>query len=251
MMTSEIVKFQIELQGDGEPRVSDAEMAWHLGYSDIKDFRALIRRHEADLVDFGILRVARINDDGGRGRPGRKFWLDEHQATYLIPLCGLPQAKAIHKAIVRDFIAYRRQARHEPKLLVKTFLLADEARRWERAYSDRFFIELHRVGGWKKPVGNNHSNCAHFINRYVYLHLLGQLGLQVVRDANPANDEGARAHKHHSMLKSAHMPVLRRHIERIEDMLVNSVSLTHFDDAFNRTFPKPETQMGFLLQEAV
>jgi hypothetical protein len=161
----------------------------------------------------------------------------------------MPAAVAITVAVVKAFDAYLRSTTN-PKLYgaVGMELLGFAPRTWTREYPEAFFVHLHRIGGWTKPDGNNHSNCAHFINRYIYKYLFGELGLAALREANPA-DEEQRVHKHHQMLKDKHMPRLRLHIEVVTALLATAVSLDMFDDSFNRVFPKPNTQVGFLFGE--
>lgn len=247
-MTADIIPFQIERQDDGEPRVGDVEMAERLGYANVKDFRALILRHSKTLKQFNVLRAVRDRNENG-GRPVTTYSLTEQQAIYVIAKCEMPTAIEITVAVIKAFVAFRR-SQVNPKLYgaVGMELLGFAPRTWTREYPESFFLNLHRIGGWSKPEGNNHSNCAHFINRYVYGFLFGELGLIALKEANPA-DEGQRIHKHHQMLKDKHMPRLRRHIDVVTALLANAVSLDMFDDSFNRAFPKPNTQVGFLFGE--
>lgn len=247
-MTAEIIPFRIERQDDGELRISDSEMANRLGYANLKDFRALIQRHAKTLKQFNVLRAVRDRNELG-GRPVTVYSLTEPQAIYVIAKSEMPLAVDITVAIVKAFVAYRR-GQVNPKLYgaVGMELLGFAPRTWTREYPEMFFVHLHRIGGWTKPEGNNHSNCAHFINRYVYKYLFGELGLAALREANPA-DEEQRVHKHHQMLKDKHMPRLRLHIEIVTALLATAVSLDMLEDSFNRVFPKPNTQVGFLFGE--
>jgi len=247
-MTAEIIQFRIERQDDGEARISDVELAERIGYADVKDFRALIRRHKDTLGQFGFLRTVRGNSDG-RGRPTFGFMLNEQQSIFVVAKCDMPMAVAITVEVVKAFVAYRRGTIN-PKLygVVGMEMLGFSPRTWKREYPEAFFRHLHRITGWPRPEGNNHSNCAHFINKYVYEFLFGKLGLAALKEANPA-DEGQRAHKHHQILKDKHMPRLRQHIEMVSGILALAVSLDMFDDSFNRVFPKPDTQIGFLFGE--
>ena len=96
--------------------------------------------------------------------------------------------------------------------------------------------------------GNDHSNCGHFINRYIYEFLFGELGLAALKEANPT-DEGQRISRHHQMLKDKHMPALRKHIDIVAALLSIAVSLDQFADVFDRAFPRKNTQIGFLFGE--
>jgi hypothetical protein len=248
-MSAQIIPFKIERQDDGEPRVTDTEMAERLGYPAVGKFRELISRHARTLARFGVLATVGKTPGAAVGRPGKAYLLTEHQATFIVGKSEMPLATDIAVAIVKAFVAYRRGS-IDQKLygVVGMELLGFAPRAWQKEYPERFFVHLHRIGGWTKPDGNNHSNCAHFINRYIYEFLFGELGLATLKEANPA-DEGQRAFKHHQMLKDKHMPKLRQHIEVVSALLVNAVSLDMFDDSFNHAFPRPNTQVGFLFGE--
>jgi len=236
-------------QTDGEPRALDSTVAARLGYADPKNFRALIKRHERYLKKLNILRTVRGIPDGV-GRPGVEYWLTEMQTVYLIGKSDTPVASDVFVDIVRAFVEFKRTHFRTDKYgaLVRELLLP-APREWEREYQESFWIKLHRVGGWRRPIGNNHSNCAHFINKFVYEYLLGALGLEALRDLNPANDDGERAHRHHQFLKEKHLPRLREHIKIVEGILSNSVSIRHFSDQFARWFNVTNIQLGILFEE--
>ena len=247
-MTAEIIPFRIERQDDGEPRISDVEMAERLGYANIRDFRFLIRRHIKTLNQFNQVRAVRSRNEIG-GHSFIAYSLTEQQAIYIVAKSEQPLAVEITVAVVKAFVAYRRGSVN-PKLygVVGMELLGFTPRVWQKEYPDTFFAHLHRVTGWTKPDGNNHSNCAHFINRYIYEFLFGELGLAALKEANPA-DEGQRASRHHQMLKDKHMTALRKHIDVVSALLAVSVSLDMFTDSFNHAFPRKNTQVGFLFGE--
>lgn len=246
----DIIPFQIGRQDDGELRISDIEMAERLEYPSIRDFRRLISRHSSTLRQFGQLCTVPTRNEKG-GHAVNSYSLSEQQAIYVVAKSEVPLAVEITVAIVKAFVAYRRSTINQ-KLYgaVGMELLGFTPRTWGREYSESFFLNLHRVAGWTRPEGNNHSNCAHFINRYIYEFLFGELGLVALQEANPA-DEGRRAHKHHQMIKDKHMPRLKQHIEIIAALLANAISLDMFDDSFNRVFPKLNTQVGFLFGERI
>ena len=245
---ADIIPFRIERQDDGELRITDIEMAERLGYARVRVFRALIVRHLVTLRQMGEVRTVRHRNENG-GDTYNSFSLTEHQATFIVMKSDMPIATEITVAIVKAFVAFRR-SQINPKLygVVGMELLGFAPRTWQKEYPPEFFMHLHRVAGWTKPDGNNHSNCGHFINKYVYEFLFGELGLAALKEANPA-DEGQRAHRHHQMLKDKHMPKLHNHIKTVTGLLGISVSLAMFDDSFNHFFPKPNTQVGFLFGE--
>ena len=245
-MSAEIIPFRIERQGDGEPRISDIEMAERLGYPAVAKFRQLIRRHARTLARFGVLATVAQTSGTAGGRPTKSYLLTEHQAIFIVTKSEMPLATDIAVAIVNAFVAYRRGSVN-PKLygVVGMELLGFTPRIWQKEYPDAFFVHLHRVSGWTKPDGNNHSNCGHFINRYVYEFLFGELGLSALKEANQA-DEGQRIARHHQMLKDKHMPALRNHIAVVAALLATAVSLDMFIDSFNHAYPRKNTQIGFL-----
>ena len=160
------------------------------------------------------------------GRPGKVYFLTEAQAVFLIGKAGTPNADDIFTEIAVAFVEFRRSNFRTDKFgaIVRDLLLT-APRDWEKEYPERFWLELHRAGGWVRPAGNNHSNCAHFINEFIYKYLLGSLGLRALQEINPANDAGERAHRHHQFLKERHIDRLREHIKAVEGLLVNSASI--------------------------
>ena len=212
-------------------------------------FRRLISRHVRTLARFGVLVTVVKTPGAVVGRPGKAYLLSEHQAIFIVTKSEMPLATDITVAIVKAFVAYRRGSVN-PKLygVVGMELLGFTPRTWQKEYPDAFFVHLHRVSGWTKPDGNNHSNCGHFINRYIYEFLFGELGLAALKEANPT-DEGQRISRHHQMLKDKHMPALRKHIDIVAALLSIAVSLDQFADVFDRAFPRKNTQIGFLFGE--
>lgn len=250
-MTAQIIPFRIERQTDGEMRVSETELAQRLGYSRERDFRRIVNAHRARLDRMGSALLLRETSGEQGGRPKSVEWFTEHQALFLISRSDTTAADDIMEAISIAFVEMRRQTQRSLPIRewFQLNIISEQVSIWEREFSAGFFNHLHRMLGVTKPGRNNHSNCAHFINRYVYTFLFSNLGLEVIREANPAGDEYRRAVRHHQVLKERHKPALRQHIDRIGIMLSNAISLQHFDDMFNRSFPMPDTQIGFIFQE--
>lgn len=248
----EVIPFRIERQDDGELRISDVELAEKLGYSRTRDFRRIARTHAARIDRMGGARTDRAPLSDTDQQLVTRYWYTEAQAIFLVSRSDRDIASDIMVEIALRFAAMRRETQRN--LPVREWfqlqIIADQISIWEREYPVRFFDHLHRVLGLTKPGRNNHSNCGHFINRYVYAHLFGALGLDVIREANPADDEYKRAVRHHQVLKERHKPALRQHIDKVGAILANAVSLNHFDDMFNRAFPQPDTQIGMMFAEA-
>lgn len=237
---------------DNEPRISDEELARRLGYASLSAFRSLIRRHRKILNKINVLlRVSNENPDPvACERPCKAYYLTEAQAVFIIGKTGTPDADQVFAEIAKAFGEFRRRVfpSHLYGAIMRD-ILRPAPRTWQREYQESFWVELHKVGGWPRPAGNNHSNCAHFINEFIYSYLLGVLGLKALQDANPANDAGVRAHRHHQFLKEKHLYRLRQHIDTVEGLLSNSASIGHFADQFSRFFKVPRAQIGFLFPE--
>ena len=82
-------------------------------YADVqrKSVNELIRTHNADLEEFGILRfeMAKLN---GRGRPRKDWQLNEQQVTFLFSLLdNTPQVVKFNKALTKAFYEVKERAR--------------------------------------------------------------------------------------------------------------------------------------------
>ncbi|WP_336764357.1 P63C domain-containing protein, partial [Asaia sp. VD9] len=176
-MNAEIVPFRIEVQTDGEARISDIELAKGLGYVDIRVFRRLIKNHVDNLSQLDDVFSKRIVPSGG-GKAATAYFLTEHQALFMISRSDMPVATQIMISVARAFIEMRR---NQPvtRDLLRLNILSPEVRVWEKRFEKPFFVNLHRVLGLAKTGRNNHPNCGHFINRYVYDFLFGEIGLEV------------------------------------------------------------------------
>lgn len=249
-MSAEIIPFRIERQDDGELRISDTELAERLEYTDLRVFRRLIKLHEPNLAQLGDVFSKHIAPKTG-GRAAKTYLLNEQQAVFIVSRSDMPVATQIMILVSRAFVEMRRQTQRALPIRewMQLAILSEQVSIWEREFPAGFFNHLHRVLGVTKPGRNNHSNCSHFINRYIYSFLFGKLGLEVIREANPADDDYQRAVRHHQVLKDKHKPALRQHIDRVGVMLALSVSLQHFDDQFNHAMSLSNTQIGFLFSE--
>lgn len=236
---------------DNEPRISDEELARHLGYVRVENLRALIRSYVKKLKKISVLRASRITPDPVTGgRPGWRYFLTEAQAVFLIGKAETEDADEIFIEISKAFVEYKKRfSRADLYGTILRDVLLPAPRTWQLEYQESFWVELHRVGGWQRPPGKNHSDCAHFINEFIYTHLLGELGLKALQDVNPSNDAGERAHRHHQFIKEKHLDRLRQHIDTVERLLSTSASIGHFADQFARFFRVPHAQLGFLFPE--
>ncbi|HGW7595126.1 TPA: hypothetical protein ACNRHW_004706, partial [Escherichia coli] len=104
---------------DGDPRIRDIDLAKRLGMADLHKIRALIRKNEVELKEYGPIsaRQAEISNEvssasegsRGRGRPGRDFWLNEGQALVLCALSRTVRAAEVRRALIECFLAHRRR----------------------------------------------------------------------------------------------------------------------------------------------
>lgn len=251
-----IHNFNIKRHEGKEWRVFDEDLARSLEYPDTSDgrhaLRKLIRRHEKTLKKFNVLATVAVTyGDGSQGgRPGRAYWLTEIQAMYIAGQSGMPKGTEASVALHKSFEAYRLGDFDQGRLLgaIAAEILGIGPRPWELEYSTDFRDELHRVGGWSRGEHQWNSQCAQFLNTYVYGYLYGDLGKRALCEANPM-EEGRRVNRHHQMLKEEQLPKLRQHIEAVRILLSNSISLQMFDDLFNRAFKRKNTNYGFLFDE--
>lgn len=237
---------------DNEPRIHDEELARRLGYVRPSDIRYLIKRHEKTLKKINQLHTVRVSFERPQGGVVhvREYWLTEAQAIILIGKSETAYSDEVFAEIAKAFVEFKRRFfRADLYGAILRDVLLPAPRTWQPEYPESFWMELHRVGGWQRPAGNNHSNCAHFINEFIYSYLLGELGLKALQGVNPANDAGERAHRHHQFIKEKHLDRLRQHIDMVERLLSNSASIGHFADQFARFFRVPRAQLGFLFPE--
>jgi hypothetical protein len=237
---------------DGEPRAHDESIANKLGYARIDTFRSLIRRHRKILNNINHLCAMQTSPERqqGGGRRGKEYWLTKSQIVFLVGKSETPVAEKLFAEIAIAFVEFQRQSfpMDQYGALIRDLLLPSP-REWQLEYPESFWKVLHEVGKWPRPPGNNHSNCAHFINKFIYEYLLGKLGLKALQDANPANDDGERAHRHHQILKVKHLEKVRDHIKIVERLLAGSRSIKHFSDVFASFFEDSDIQLGFLFEE--
>lgn len=92
---------------DGEALIADSHIQQALGYGRINDLHRIIRKHEAELADYGEI-LCRSGKVSGPGRPAITYFLNEAQATLLCMFSRTDRAAAARKLIVEVFTAWRR-----------------------------------------------------------------------------------------------------------------------------------------------
>jgi transposase-like protein len=108
-MASSLVP-KLENFEDGEPRMRDLDFAAALGYSRPIDIRNLIRRHVAQLEEFGVIFTVTITSSSLGGRPSTEYWLNERQALLLCRYAETPNADDVVIACVEAFYQFRHGA---------------------------------------------------------------------------------------------------------------------------------------------
>lgn len=107
------------LGGDGAPRVADVEVCLRSGYGDIYKFRQRIREFAAEDEarakatgrprKFNPLGLSTDPVESG-GRPGTVFWLNEHEAVFLMTQIKTPVAREVTHEVIDVFVMARHGA---------------------------------------------------------------------------------------------------------------------------------------------
>jgi hypothetical protein len=99
--------------GDGVPRVSDVEICQRSGYGDIYKLRQKIREFAAedDARSKATGKPRKFNPLGlstdpveSGGRPGTVFWLDQHEAVFLMTQIKTPVARDVTHEVIDVFV---------------------------------------------------------------------------------------------------------------------------------------------------
>lgn len=91
-----------------EPRLLDLRVAERLGYSRLRDVRAIIEKHQAELESYGTLVCANTPQTSVGGRPGRTYWLNEAQTLLICMFSKTERAALVRKEVVEVYMAWRR-----------------------------------------------------------------------------------------------------------------------------------------------
>lgn len=92
----------------GEPRVADIVLGERLGFDRPRDIRKIIARNQGELHRFGFCATVAQNHGGGRGRPGRQYWLNEGQALLICMFSDTDRAADVREQLIKVFMAWRR-----------------------------------------------------------------------------------------------------------------------------------------------
>lgn len=110
--------FALVLAVDGEPRASSEIIATGVEVQH-KNVLALIRRHEADLSEFGRVAFAARSFETRGGTQQREYaMLNEHQATLLLAFMrNSPKVIQFKIALVKEFFRLRDELQNRDKNL--------------------------------------------------------------------------------------------------------------------------------------
>ena len=98
-------KVPITIADDGEPRVSDIELAGRLGYSNVSKLRELIRHNEEYLNKVNQLVAPAVSQERPEGDSGADtvYLLTEAQIVFIILISGTPTALQCAVEIAKSF----------------------------------------------------------------------------------------------------------------------------------------------------
>lgn len=99
---------------EGELRILDTDLAVRLGFADPAQIRKLIKRHEGNLAQMGVISTVEITTGTKGGRPGTAYYLNRKQAIFITAKSETAEATDITIEIIERFDAYERgEARPE------------------------------------------------------------------------------------------------------------------------------------------
>jgi predicted ArsR family transcriptional regulator len=99
-MTHNLIPVSILEEHDGQPRTRDLDLAERLKIVRPYEIRRTIERHREELEMHGEIIVCRTNNNGGPGRPGKAYWLNEGQALVLCAFSRTAKAAQLRKQLV-------------------------------------------------------------------------------------------------------------------------------------------------------
>lgn len=88
---------------EGELRIHDLLLAKNLGFEQPRDIRKLIKRHESNLLSFGVCATVERTPDKKGGRPATEFYLNQKQAIFICMKSETEKAFDVQIEIVRAF----------------------------------------------------------------------------------------------------------------------------------------------------
>ena len=98
-----------DLVSEEEPRVRDLDLAERLGFSQARDIRTLIKKHEAELETYGPLARQITASISGKGRvmDVEEYLLTEEQALLLCMFSRTERAAEVRREVIWAYKAWR------------------------------------------------------------------------------------------------------------------------------------------------
>ncbi|KJZ23263.1 hypothetical protein [Tritonibacter mobilis] len=94
---------------NGEPRMRDVDIAEALGFEQSMHIGEMISQCADRLVGLGEMVCRELRQTSLGGRPGKEYWLNEHQAFYLCTQTETERAIEVMQRIVNVFVAWRHE----------------------------------------------------------------------------------------------------------------------------------------------
>jgi phage regulator Rha-like protein len=164
---------------DKEPRVRTFDIFKGLGYSTHADLKRVVRAHEKEFKEMGVLVLERCKPLQGTvgGRPSDSYLLNEKQFAFLMMLVKNTQESVeIKKRIVEEFFRMREElSKYIPNRMkeldaVRALLLLDSPSEWERLYPDEYYIALMKLyrDEFTSFKGGLPGYCGNITKRWIY-----------------------------------------------------------------------------------
>jgi len=162
---------------------------------------------------------------------------------FMLGLADVGLAAMIDEATGYDKI--KRQ--NEYQELFKAFI-REEHSDWVKEFPDTFFAGIYKVYRLERAGKNHPSFFGGIINKYIYYPLANSHGaiLKKLQDKDPVVECKGRRYKLHQFLtEEIGKPLLRKHINQVEALLLISSDKLSFKRNFKKLFPQPNDQLEF------
>lgn len=111
---------------DGDARVFDLELGSRLGFAMPIDIRKIVRRHEDNLLKFGVLATVAKTPGPKGGAPSKAYYLNKKQAIFITAKSETAQATEITIEIIERFDAYERGLQTSPPRCIAAELIGSK-----------------------------------------------------------------------------------------------------------------------------
>lgn len=168
---------------------------------------------------------------------------------FMLGLADVGLAALIDEATGYDKI----KRRNEYQELFKS-ILREEHSDWVKEFPDTFFDGIYKVYRLEKAGKNHPSFFGGIINKYIYYPLANSHGaiLKKLQAKDPVVECKGRRYKLHQFLtEEVGKPLLRKHINQVEALLLISSDKAMFKHNFKKLFPQPKDQLEFDFNEDI